>query len=669
MLRLPQYQTESWTAPLQRRWAQWRARPRSGRPNASASDAASLQSELRRCRSELMRFGGDSDREFTELAQELGRFTNELGEVRRQAGQLSAVVQDRDEERALSAAYALYKSSVDLVHASIGISVSEQEQMQTVEQELLQACVARGHFERCDMMLRILTLNIRMEAVRLEPEHQSVFVNVAANIGDIARKIMESSVTAFGRIEAIVSEAGSERAELRHLEETLHQRAHKSVDTIFRELEKVRVALEPCAEQNRGIEEQLAQTGPITLGMIMALQHQDIVRQKLEHIAVGFDDIGGYVAGVGAGRAADAAFVHQAAKIQRAQLGLARTEIEQAGREVTDGMAQLLQHGEGLLAAFTAMETAVTATFRDCRLADLYREQITELATVADQGQVTNSKVSHSVTRIEEVVKLFSHEIARQEFDVKLVALNAQVAAARMTSAEALNKLSEECSRVSGQIAEITATLSGQLDQVLGSLTGISGQAGAFLQIVGQEKVTLEKGAVKIGGQLDRLGVQMQADAAQASRDFAKLFGETKALLQRLCFPELIDSCFSPAEALCERLQRLTAVHATAALEPAAAAKLASHRERYTMEEERRAHSAALGGAALAAGATPLAANEDMFGFPVEPEAAPAPPAEAVASEGGDTAAAAPAPPTSGDSPAAPPAAPKPDLGPGIELF
>ncbi|MBK8478371.1 MAG: hypothetical protein IPL39_19415 [Opitutaceae bacterium] len=663
MLRLPQYQPESWTAPLQRRWAQWRAGTRLAKPASASSEAAALQAELRRCRSELMRFGGDSDREFTELAQELGRFTNELGEVRRQAGQLSAVVQDRDEERALSAAYALYKSSVDLVHASIGISVSEQEQMQTVEQELLQACVARGHFERCDMMLRILTLNIRMEAVRLEPEHQSVFVNVAASIAEIAQKIMASSVTAFGRIEAIVQEAGAERGELRHLEETLHQRAHKSVDTIFGELEKVRIALEPCAEQNRGIEEQLAQTGPITLGMIMALQHQDIVRQKLEHIAVGFDDISGYIAGVGAGRPADAAFVHQAAKIQRSQLGLARTEIEQAGREVTDGMAQLLQHGEGLLAAFTAMETSVTATFRDCRLADLYREQITERATVANQGQVTNSKVSHSVTRIEEVVKLFSHEIARQEFDVKLVALNAQVAAARMTSAEALNKLSEECSRVSGQIAEITATLSGQLDQVLNSLQGISGQAGSFLQIVGQEKVTLEKGAVKIGAQLDQLGVQMQADAAQASRDFAKLFGETKALLQRLCFPELIDSCFSPAEALCERLQRLTAAHAAAALEPAAAAKLASHRERYTMEEERRAHSAALGAAATVA--APLSAAEDMFGFPVEAE--PAPAAAAMA----EPAAPAPTPaPAAGDAPAAePPAPPKPDLGPGIELF
>ena len=141
-------------------------------------------------------------------------------------------------------------------------------------------------------------------------------------------------------------------------------------------------------------------------------------------------------------------------------------------------------------------------------------------------------------------------------------------------------------------------------------------------------------------------------------------------MLQRLCFPELIDSCFSPAEALCERLQRLTAVHAGAALEPAAAAKLASHRERYTMEEERRAHSAALG--ATAATAVPLAANEDMFGFPVEAE--PTADQQAAAAEPAASTLPDPAPeastPGAGEPPAAqPPAAPKPDLGPGIELF
>jgi len=631
-----------------------------------AGSAAELGGELHRCHGALLKFGRDSDCEFTELAKELGRFGGEIATLRRQAGQLSAVVEDRDEDRALSAAYALYKGSVDLVHASLGIAVSEQEQMQAVERRLLQACQSRAAYDRNDMMLRLLTMNIRMEAVRLEREDQGVFLTVAANIAGIAKTVMDSSGAAFARIEAIVQESAVERAGLRRLEDTLHQRAHRSVETIFVELEKLRVALVPCGERSRAIEERLAQTAPIALSMMMALQHQDIVRQKLEHIAVGFDDIAERLPEACRGAGAAAAFVHQAAAVQHSQLRAARAEIEQAGREVTDDMAQLLRHGELVLADYRSLETAITTAFADCRLADLYRDQITELAGIAAQGQATNEKIAQSVSRIGEVVRLFSQEIAHQEYDVKIVSLNAQIAAARTASAEALNKLSEECSRISDAIAGITEGLSGQLDRVLGELQQIRAQAESFLGIVGREKVELEKGAVTVSEQLRRLGEQIQMDATRTGQGFAALFGETAALLHSLHFPELIAASYDPAEALCGRLRQLMAAGEGHALDASSAAILAAHRERYTMEEERRAHADALGAAAPAAAASN--AEIELFD-PSAPAGVPAAePACDATVRAVPVASPSPQPEAVPASETKPPA-PKPELGPGIELF
>ncbi|HLP00928.1 MAG TPA: hypothetical protein VK163_02795 [Opitutaceae bacterium] len=659
--------------PLQiRRWREALDRFRPvwpGRRAAVTSDRfGDIAVALDCSRATLLSFGSESDKEFTALAQEVGRFNTGLDQLRRQASQLSAVVEDRDEERALSAAYALYKGSVDLVHASLGVAVSEQEQMQVVEQQLLHACVARSAFERNDMMLRLLTMNIRMEAVRLDAEQQSVFFNVAAAIGEIAQKVLESSATAFGRIETIVQEAAAERDGLRRLEETLHRRAHRSVETIFHELERLRKALAPCADRNRAVAERLERTGPITLSMLMALQHQDIVRQKLEHIAVGFGDIAAHLPAAGAGPGPDGAFVHQAASVQHAQLRAARDEIEQAGGEVTGGLRQLVEHGEALLSDYTSLEQAVSTAFTDCRLADLYREQITELAGIAAQGQGTNEKVARSVARIDEVVRVFSQEIARQEFDVKIVSLNAQIAAARMSSAGALNRLSEECSRVSDEIGRVTAALAAELDTVLGSLQQISAQADSFLAIVAREKLALEQGAVTVSEQLRRLSEQIQRDAARTGEDFAKLFQETTSLLRGLRFPELIATSFDPAEALCRELQTATAPSLGHALAAPAAAKLAAHRERYTMEEERRAHAKALGAsAATAAAARP---EIELFAAPAA-ETAPtfaAETATAVAdSPQAATEAVAPTAPETAD--AEKPVTPKPDLGPGIELF
>jgi hypothetical protein len=645
-------------------WASSRGR----RSRRGAADR--LGAELSDCHDVLMKFGRDSDLEFTALAKELGRFGGELASLRQQAGQLSAVVEDRDEDRALSAAYALYKGSVDLVHASLGIAVSEQEQMQAVEQRLLQACEARSAYDRNDMMLRLLTLNIRMEAVRLGREDQGVFLTVAANIAEIATAVMDSSNTAFDRIETIVQEAAAERAGLRRLEDTLHQRAHRSVETIFVELEKLRTALAPCGERSRAIEERLSQTAPIATAMMMALQHQDIVRQKLEHIAIGFDDIAEQLPEACRVPGAAAAFVHQAAAVQHAQLRAARGEIEQAGREVTDDMAQLLQQGEQVLDDYRALETAITTAFADCRLADLYREQITELAGIAAQGQTTNEKVAQAVVRIGDVVRLFSQTIAHQEYDVKIVSLNAQIAAARTTSAEALNKLSEECSRVSNAIAGITAGLSTQLDQVLGELQQIRAQAESFLGIVSHEKTALAKGAVDVSERLRRLGEQIRADAARTGQGFAKLFGETSTLLHGLHFPELIAASYDPAESLCQRLRQLMADSEGRELDASSAAKLAAHSERYTMEEERKAHSGALGAVTTAATAEPLTEVE-LFYQPSDtvPAAVAAPITAAEPALAGADPASPAAPAEAAPESGPPPAAPKPALGPGIELF
>jgi uncharacterized phage infection (PIP) family protein YhgE len=619
----------------------------------SIADAAS---ELQRCHDSLLEFGRQSDSEFTALAKELAGFSSGLSALRSKASRLSSVIEERDESNALASAYSLYKGSVDLVHASLGVAVSEQEQMQTVEKQLLDACKARESFDRSDMMLRILTLNVRMEAVRLDPDQQSVFVNVVAAIEEIANKVMASSAKAFDRIECIVREASVERGELQQLEQALHQRAHKSVDTIFHELETLRTAMAPCGELSRGIEKRLDDSAPIITTMLMALQHQDIVRQKNEHIAVGFADIAERLPEAANGPGSAAAFVHQAAAVQYAQLVATREEISEAGASVTNGMTALVTHGEALLAEYSDLERLVETAFADCRLADLYREQITELAGIAALGQVTNEKVARSVARIREVVKTFSQEITCHEFDVKIVALNAQVAAARMTSAEALNKLSEECSRVSDEIRVVTTGLAKNLDDVLGALQLLSMQADVFLSIVSREKTNLEQGAITVSDQLRKLAEQIQEDATETGKQFAVLFQDTAALLQGLRFPGLIAASYGPAEAVCSGLQEATAGSGQLPLDTDAESKLAAHRSRYTMEEERRAHAKALGAATVASAKAP-AADIELFDMP-PPQADPPKQSAVVAPQSTE--------PSSSTTPSEPS---KPDLGPGVELF
>jgi hypothetical protein len=413
--------------------------------------------ELQTCQDALRRFGLKSDTDFTALARGLGHLNKRLADLRTQAEQLDLILEDRDEDRAISSANALYRSSVDLVHASMGTALSEQDQIRGIEESLLRACRARDEFKRNHLLLRILTMTIRMEASRMTAEYQGVFLNVAAAIGEIGEKIADNTESAFARIEAVIIEAQTERHNLKDLEENLLGRAHGSIQRIERELEALKVLLQPCVEQSRGIAELFTGVGPATLRTLASLQHQDVVRQQLEQVAGSFDDIRRHLDGNGPSgqpeASIDRAFVHRAASSQLANLRTARAGIEKAVNDVTSGLQAVLSVGGRLVTQFTAMEAAGRSAFHDCHVAQLFREEIGQLAHIANMSEKANDKISSLVDRIADVVRVFSQEISHYEIDVKIVALNAQIAAARLPSADALNKLAEETSVISAENA------------------------------------------------------------------------------------------------------------------------------------------------------------------------------------------------------------------------
>lgn len=565
---------------------------------------------MERQREGLTAFGADSDSEFTALASGVGTLTERMNQVRQQSAALALTLQDRDEDRALASAYTIYKNSVDLVHSSVGIAISEQQQMQNVEERLQRVSAVRETFKRNSLIFRMIAMGIRMEAARLDVDQQGTFLNVSAAIVDIEHQMFETTEAAFERIAQVTHETATERRQLGELQATLHDRAQRSIHVIQDELTKVQKALAPCATENQAIEALFAQAQPYTTRLITALQHQDIVRQKLEHVALGFADLAQHASD---GASLDLGYIHFAAQIQSTQLRLARDTIDRAATEITTGMMDLLRVTATLLSRFEAMHAAAGAAFNDCRVATLFKEEIHNLSQIAQQSEQTNQKISKLVDRIEEIVQVFARDIAKHEFDVKLVALNAQIAAARLSSADALNRLAEESIHVSSGNGQLTQALAGDLAETLDQLGQIKREAGEFLGVVTSEKTALEVGAVDVAEKLHRLTQRTQHTAAEMNRDFGALHQQIDRLLAGVKFPEQIAACCGPAEQVCRDLMARTKPMAEAGLSLHAKARLQEHQSRYTMSTERALHAESL---ARVAEPTPSAATDATAAMP-----------------------------------------------------
>ena len=611
-------------------WPRWHTSLKSWRP-AWVSDRRirQLQPSISCHQEALLRFGHESDEEFTALAVELSRLNAKFSELREQSAALDLVVQGHDEERASDAAYQLYKSSIDLVHSSMGIALSEQEQMLQVEVGLQNAQAAQSHFAHNNITLRVLMMGLRMEAARVDPENQGVFLNVADAVQQTAEKIMETVGIAFGHLHSVLAETGAERSQIKHLEQSLDGRAHANIAAIHRELDALQTALAPCHEEGLRIAALLDQTTPTSLRIISALQHQDIVRQKLEHVATGFNDITTHLtdghlvqAHRNIHRRLDHGYLHHAARVQQAHLIAAREEIETAGEKVTSSLHSLLELGDGLMRQFSRMEEVAETAFGNFHVAEMFAREVEALAQIADQGRQTNQKVTALVARITEIVEVFSRHLGGHEYDVRLVALNAQIAACRMPDAEALNKLAEEINRVATANAALTDDLTRELNHTLRHLEGIKREADEFLRIISTERSALAANAQIVTGKLNRLSAIVRQSTARLNQEFAAVHGSCKALLARLRFPSLITTSFGPAEAFCLQLSAITQARSQT-LSEEAAERLEAHQERYTMQQENLAHQAAL--AALAIGSTAATQVE-----PGEVELFDSPPADAV---------------------------------------
>ncbi len=546
-----------------------------------------LSPKIKEAQAALVTFDELSGKEFGALAEGLVPLDARLSDVREQAALLDHVLRDHDDDRALSSAFDLYKRSVDLAHASIGMALSQEEQMEQMESRLLHN---RDSFAQSSLMFRVLVVGIRTEAARIDPENSAVFRGLADEIDYMANRMSQSVDDAFGQIEAIVSEASAGRVQLKALQADLHTRAQASVKLLRDELDKIKQGLAPCLETSDEVARLLEEARTQTSELITSMQYQDIVRQRLEHVSHGFDDLAGHL---GAGAGIDCGYVHQAAKVQQTHLNSSRQSIEEATGRLADGGRRLLDTGSALVSRLEAMERETKTVFLENRAHQLFRRETENLVAIASQSEQTNQRIQRLLERIEESVNVFFTDIRSHELEVVHVSLNSQIAAARVPDAGALSKLAEEIARLAAHTAGLTRAVGEQLNETLGGLRTIRAEADSVCQSINAEKAELASGAVVVGEKLARLNDNIQTKVGSVVRQFNTAYQAVERLLPRLQLVSLVGPAFAPSHALCEGMLAATAAFAEDGVGADGQERLATHRSRYTMRQEHEAHLAA----------------------------------------------------------------------------
>lgn len=582
--------------------------------------AREIRAIIARCppaRDGMAEFGRLTDQQFTALAKNLGGLNEQFGVMKRELEVLDDVLHDRDQTHAVGAARALCKNSIELVHASLGVAHTIREQMARVDAGLQRTCAMREDFDKSFLLLRTVAMGFRVEAARVDSEFQGVFANVAAAISDIDHRIAASTRGAFAQIDQLLAESAEERMTVTTGEAGSFAGAQAAIDAVRHDLDALQAALAPISQATEQIAAEVDKSGPVVLQVLQALQYQDIVRQRLEHVSEGLADIEQAAQRAAGHECRELAYFGHAARIQLSQLESARSEIGRAGDEVTRGLCGLRDLGRAILGQLNELETRSGHALGSEAMVAMFTREIGHLARIAEASEHASRRVASLVERIGSVITVFSEEIEKQVREVKLVALNAQVAAARLPCAGALEKLAEETTHISRANATISHGLARSLRETLECLKGIRAEADEFLVAVGAEKAIIERGAGEIGDALRHHTDDVRRMSAQVRQHFDHVQQQLEQTLGGIDFSGQIDACFAPAEALCRELEEQAGEDVLETIPQDG--RLESHAARYTMEKERETHRST---------ATPMlapAGTDETKGASVHPgEAAPA---------------------------------------------
>lgn len=330
--------------------------------------------------------------------------------------------------------------------------------------------------------------------------------------------------------------------------------------------------------------------------VVVALQCQDIVRQKLQHVVSACSEISGNPSAKGPGpaltRQVQREFAREAARIQVRQVDAILADLADAEERARHGLERLVELAHKLdaesmnLSEFKSVTSAENGMVQVLLTAiDEVRSMLSTIVTVQEETHRTLQPLTGMASNVTGVMRHLSGHI-------KLIALNAQIQAAQVGQGTGLEVLSENTTRISDEIYRLNEKASEDLERLITGLVGAVGESAALHA----EAVQAHRTLVEEGKELEH----RLHDYRDATLSCFMAVGQLNAtftddavrMIANLGFVEPAHRVLDPLRVVLGRLSDLPSEEVVDPEESAALkARLRTLERNYTMESERNAHS------------------------------------------------------------------------------
>lgn len=457
--------------------------------------------------------------------------------------------------------------------------------------------------------LKYIQTLFKIESAPFGGDVQVMFTALTKEIQTLHDQIIELFTTRFLELRATQGTVNKVICELQQQTDNLAASITNGKAKIENSLQELQSGLLENQARESHISLLSKQLNQQIQAMVVGLQFQDIINQKLQHTFASLARIEDQLAAGTAGAA-----LSQSCRLEAGQLQAVRQDLAQAETTIKTGISAML---ENLVSADSKCLTLSDYTHLTTSSDGMVQVLFDTLATLREEVAATFASTGSAFAQLRAVGGLASNltQVVRELSQrIHLIGLNAQLQAAQVAAGVGLEVLSARTSEISRATNEISKAVAEKLDQLVLDL----GEDVKSLESLNAEAVQ-QQASLKQEGAATEHSLHALRDGAlnslgRISSLMEDIRTESQALIAAVNYVGKAEGVLAALEG---KLQDLA--QTAAAADPAAAADsaalVAQAQHGYTMASERQVFAQVVGGQSASL-ALPEEQSVELFEVP-----------------------------------------------------
>ena len=552
-----------------------------------------LTSRLEVEKQALHSFTTSMEEEFLQVGTLLRKIVTVARQVQNRSDEVIAAASGRAEDAAIQFAFQLLKKAEDLVQASREQHHSVFAVFEKMHVDLIRVARERSALVRALKPLETTNVHFRIQACSFDESIRSQFFALAEAISGIVKDVQKAVGQRFEELER----AGQATGELVTKLAATAAEQERETEAMLGKSRSHLAELTDVLQSAETTAQSISQAGAKIAGgvskAIVALQCQDMSRQKFEHISGAIDEMTVYLEGELASGLAPAQqadchrFLADGSRVQLAQLQAVFHQLDEAACAIQGGLQEV--DSEARRFADYAIH-AGDATL-DGQIIGQAVHSIHEVLAVIDSTVANVRTVAQLVVKLKSTFSDCTSQILGLALKLRIVALNAQIFAAHVDAGTALEVVARNTRMIAEEAMQQLDEISTRVTQLVDLLVDLEQRLGDHGELAALERDLLMQEAQESEQKLRALEREVRSAVAGIGPLEGKLSDTIRQTTECIRFPEAVAGASARSIAFFKEMifQHSSISHTKVAFHH----KIQELKSKYTMAHERHVHDLA----------------------------------------------------------------------------